>query len=54
MMIANIFAKLAFSSYADAGMMSELIGLKFPEMKFDWIEKGCELGSKNHFSLLSL
>ena len=38
---ANIFPKLASSSYIDAGMMSELIGLKSPKMKFDWLEKGC-------------
>ena len=53
MMIANIFAELASSSYVDGGMMSELICLKFPKMKFDCGEKGCELGSKNLFSLLS-
>ena len=35
MMIANIFAKLASSSYVDAGMMSKLIELSFPTMKFD-------------------
>ena len=46
MMIANIFAKLASSSHVDAGKKFELIGWKFPEMKFDVIlEKGCELGT---------
>ena len=43
MMIANIFAS---SSHVDAGKKFELIGWKFPEMKFDVIlEKGCELGT---------